>query len=94
MLIYLHSFDQKYSNFMKYYNLTKIFEYILYKCDGKAELSAAVTPDFSVTRSFRNQSNMLICCLMLMMHEATFWAVLPGNFSWAMLFGHFPIKNG
>ncbi len=34
----------------------------LFFCDDKAEFSAAITPGFSVTWSFRNHSNMLICC--------------------------------
>ncbi len=48
-----------------YYNLNLYFQYIL-KCNlflyGKAEFSAAITPLFSVTWSFRNNSNMLILC--------------------------------
>ncbi len=39
-----------------------IFENIIYSCVGKAEFSAAITSAFSVTWSFRNPSNMLICC--------------------------------
>ncbi len=35
---------------------------IIYSCDGKAEFSAAITPVFSVTWSFRKHSNILICC--------------------------------
>ncbi len=38
------------------------FKSVIYSCDGKAEFSAVVTPIFSVTWSFRNHSNMLICC--------------------------------
>ncbi len=34
----------------------------IYSCDGKAEFSAAISPVFSVTLSFRNHSNMLIFC--------------------------------
>lgn len=32
--------------------------------------------------------------LRLMIHGATFWAILPGSFLWDMLLGHFPIENG
>ncbi len=39
-----------------------IFYNVVYFCDGKAEFSAAITPVFSVTWSFRNHSKMLICC--------------------------------
>jgi len=35
-----------------YYNILKI----IYYCGGKAEFSAAITPVFSVTRSFRNDA--------------------------------------
>ncbi len=38
-----------------------LFVYV-FKCVGKAKFSAAITPVFSVTWSFRNHSNMLICC--------------------------------
>jgi len=33
---------------------------VIYSCDGKAEFSAAITPVFSVTWSFRKHFNMLI----------------------------------
>ncbi len=36
---------------------------MVYSCDGKVEFSAAITPVFSVTWSFRNHSNMLILLL-------------------------------
>ncbi len=38
------------------------FKDTIYFCDGKAELSAACTPVFIAAWSFRNNSNMLICC--------------------------------
>ncbi len=50
---------------MKYYynkNEFCIFIYLkhfIYSCDGKADISAAIAPVFSVTWSFRNQSNLL-----------------------------------
>ncbi len=65
-------FDQKYSKtvimWKYYYNLRYfffLFKYILsvnYSCDGKAEFSAAITPVFSVTWSFRNHSDLLTWC--------------------------------
>ncbi len=42
------------------YNNCLPFQYTMYSYDSKAEFSAAFTPDFSVTRSFRNHCNMLI----------------------------------
>ncbi len=36
------------------------FKSKMYSCDGKAEFSAAITPVFSVTWSFRNHSNIPI----------------------------------
>ncbi len=43
-------------NMKYYYNLTifNIFQNVIYSCHGKAELSAAITPVFSVKWSFRN----------------------------------------
>ncbi len=38
------------------------FNKVFYFCDGRAGFSAVITPVFSVTRSFRNHSNMLIWC--------------------------------
>ncbi len=37
-----------------------VWIYLMYSCDGKAEFSAAITPVFSGTWSFRNIYNMLI----------------------------------
>ncbi len=64
----LHLFDPKYyknSNIITIYNNCFLFEYNS-KCNlflwCKAEFSEAIAPVFSVTWSFRNHSNMLICC--------------------------------
>ncbi len=42
---------------------TFLLIFVNYLCDGKAEFSAAITPVFSVTWSFRNNFNMLIWSL-------------------------------
>ncbi len=52
----LHLFDQ---NTVQYYDF---FLNVTYSCDGKAKFLTAITPVFSVTRSFRNHSIMLIGC--------------------------------
>ncbi len=44
---------------MKYFEYN--FKKVIYFCEGKAEYSAAIIPFFSVT-SFRNHSNMVIVC--------------------------------
>ncbi len=50
---------------MKYYYSFKLFCYfiifqnVIYSFDGKAEFSAAITPVFSVTWSFRNHSKSI-----------------------------------
>ncbi len=44
-------------------NYILIYFNVIYSCDCKAEFSAAITPVFSVTWSFRNHSDRLICCL-------------------------------
>ncbi len=38
----------------------------MYTCDGKVEFSTSITPVFSVTCSFRNHSNWLICTLSML----------------------------
>ncbi len=58
-----------------------LFEYVLkctviYSCDGKAEFSAAITPVISVTWSFRNHSNMLICHSRNISHYYQCWKKL------------------
>ncbi len=59
-----HLFDQKYSNIAKYYCSLNTFLYIL-KCNfflwWQSWIFSIITPVFSVTWSFRNHSNMLIC---------------------------------
>ncbi len=57
-----HLFDQKYSknhNIVKYYYNVEYIWNITDSCNVKAEFSAV----FSFTWSFRDHSNMLICCL-------------------------------
>ncbi len=39
-----------------------IYYNVIYSCDGKAEISAAITPVLSITWSFRIQFNMMIWC--------------------------------
>jgi len=34
---------------------------VIYSCD-QSWIFSIITPAFSVTRSFRNHSNMMICC--------------------------------
>ncbi len=64
----LHLCDQKYSwnsNIVKCYWINSLlFEYIL-KCNlflMQSWIFSIITPVFSATWSFRNHSNMLICC--------------------------------
>ncbi len=40
----------------------------MYSCDGKVEFSTAITAVFSVTWSFRNNSNIQSCCLRNIYH--------------------------
>ncbi len=44
------------------YSFIKIFKNVIYSYDGKAEFLAAIIPIVSVIWSFRNHSNMPICC--------------------------------
>ncbi len=37
-----------------------MLESVIYSCDGKSEFTAAITPVFSVTWSFRKHSHMLL----------------------------------
>ncbi len=39
-----------------------IFLDVIYFCDVRAETFSIINPVFSVTGSFRNHSNMLVCC--------------------------------
>jgi len=62
----LHLFEEKYSKTVIlriYLNICMLCINVIYSCDGIAEFSAAISPVFSVTRSLRNHSNMLIWCL-------------------------------
>ncbi len=48
--------------YIQYRSKGKYIITLIYFCKGKAEFSAAITPVFSVTRSFRNYFNLLIWC--------------------------------
>ncbi len=46
---------------------------VIYSCDIKAELLAAIAPVFSVTWSFRNHSNKLIKMILVMKRTFHYW---------------------
>ncbi len=66
----LHLFDQKYSNCFFFLHITilknifylNIFKIVIYSRDVKLNFQHHYFCVFSVTCSFRNQSNMMICC--------------------------------
>ncbi len=59
-----------------------IFYIVVYFYNGKAKFIAVITPVFNVTRSFRNQFNMLICCsrnipfLLLMLKTVVLFSIV------------------
>ncbi len=67
IFLFIWSKCKNYNIVKYYYNLRTVFYFniisnVIYFCDSKAEFSAVITPVFSVTWSFRNDSDMLIWC--------------------------------
>ncbi len=62
MLTSLHLFDTNTSDILKHHNYVFFIYFFFIHSSDKSWIFSVITPVFSVTRSFRNHTNMPICC--------------------------------